>query len=70
MYPEIKVSIFRTGKHGYQVARDLGWSASKLSQIISGIHTPSSEEKKLLAEYFSRPVSELFSTKNQETAHA
>ena len=60
MYSEIKINAIRKGKYLYQVADDLGWSASKLSQIIAGIHNPNSDERKQLADYFGRPQGELF----------
>ena len=60
MFPEIKISIIRSGKHSYQVARDLGWSASKLSQIIAGIHPASLDEKKRLSDYLGQPACKLF----------
>jgi transcriptional regulator with XRE-family HTH domain len=67
MYPEIKINAIRKGKHLYQVAHELGWSSSKLSQIISGIHPANSDERRQLAKYYDRPVSELF---RREAVHA
>ena len=66
MYPEIKIAIYRSGKRGYEVAADLGWSASKLSQVISGIHRANADEKRKVAGYFGQPVGELFSARKRE----
>jgi len=62
MYPEIKINAIRKGKHLYKVADELGWSASKLSQIIAGIHPATPDEKRMLADYFGCSVGKLFSS--------
>ena len=65
---EIKVAILRSGKKGYQIAQSLDWHPTRISQIISGVYTPSFEEKRQLAEALGATVPELFSSGRLETA--
>jgi hypothetical protein len=68
--PEVKVAIIRSGKKVYEIAMDLGWDRTKLSSIISGYYTPSSVEKRQLAQVLGRSVHELFTKKATEGVHA
>ena len=58
---EIKVAILRSGRKGYQIAQNLDWHPTRISQIISGVYTPSHKEKRELAEALNTTVPKLFS---------
>ena len=57
---ELKVSILRSGKMSYQIASELEWHPTKISQIISGVYLPDEEEKMRLANAVGVPVSQIF----------
>jgi len=57
---EIKVAILRSGKKGYEIANELGWHPTRISQIISEVYKPSFQEKKQLAGALNTTVGELF----------
>ena len=61
MFVQVKISILRSGRKSYQIARALGWHPSKLSHIIAGIYVPDSCEKEDLARELETTVDELFS---------
>lgn len=65
---EIKIAVIRSGKKSYEIARAIGWHPSKISQIVSGIYSPSEAEKRQLALELRRTVDELFSAQPQEVA--
>ena len=63
---ELKISIMKSGKYAYQIAAQLGWHPTKISQIISGVYCPDNEEKELLANTIGVTVAELFSEPNPQ----
>ncbi|MCH7650112.1 MAG: helix-turn-helix transcriptional regulator [Nitrospinae bacterium] len=65
---DLKISILKSGKYAYQVAQELGWHPTKLSQIISGVYIPDQEEKELLANAIGVPVAEIFPEPNPQVA--
>jgi len=65
---EIKVAILRSGKKGYQVASEIGWHPTRISQIISEVYKPSFNEKKQLAEALNTTVKKLFPSGPLEVA--
>ena len=63
----LKISILRSGRKGYEIAQQLGWHPTKLSQIISGGYLPDEEDKRLLANAIGTSVTNIFQNiKNQE----
>ena len=65
----LKISIIESGKKGYEIARQLEWHPTKVSQIVIGAYTPSSVEKRQLAEVLGLSVHELFTNKPTEGVH-
>jgi len=57
---ELKINIMKSGKYGYQIAQEVGWHPTKLSQIISGVYTPDQKEKERLAIAIGVPVADIF----------
>ena len=53
MYPNLKLQIFKSGIHQNRLARQLGLTDTVLSKIIHGYRQPTTEQRKLLAEYLS-----------------
>ena len=66
---EIKVAVLRSEKKGCEIARQLEWHPTKVSQIVIGAYTPSSVEKRQLAEVLGLSVHELFTNKPTEGVH-
>jgi transcriptional regulator with XRE-family HTH domain len=63
----LKICILRSGRKGYEVAQQLGWHPTKLSQIISGVYSPDDEDKELLANAIGVSVVDIFlGDKNSE----
>ena len=56
----MKISIMKSGKYAYQIAQEIGWHPTKISQIVSGVYTPDKEEKELLANAIGVPVADIF----------
>lgn len=56
----LKIAILQSGRKGYQIAHDLGWHPTKISQIVIGAHRPNSDEKRQLASALGKKISELF----------
>jgi hypothetical protein len=67
---EIKVAVLRSEKKGYEIARQLDWHPSKLSQIISGVYLPDSNEKQRLAKTLGQSVNKLSTKQSLESVHA
>ena len=65
----LKIAIIESGKKGYEIARQLEWHPTKVSQIVIGAYTPSSVEKRQLAEVLGRSVHELLTNKPTEGVH-
>jgi len=59
---ELKIAILRSGRKAYEVAGALGWSATKISQIVTGIYIPDEAEKIRIANVLGVPVQEIFPT--------
>jgi transcriptional regulator with XRE-family HTH domain len=57
---ELKVAILRSGKKAYEIAQKLGWHPTRLSQILSGVYIPTSDERDRLAEVVGVPVEDVF----------
>ena len=60
MYPNLKLQIFKSGIHQNRLARQLGLTDTVLSKIIHGYRQPTTEQRKLLAEYLSVDEAWLF----------
>jgi len=60
----LKIAIIESGRKGYQIARELDWHPTKVSQIVIGAHRPNSDEKRQLANTLGKTVGELFQTPN------
>jgi len=56
----LKIAIIKSGREGYEIARELNWHPTKVSQIKIGAHRPSFDEKRQLAVILDKVVSELF----------
>jgi len=61
---ELKISILRTGRKAYEIANDLGWYSTKISQIVTGMYTPDDDEKKRIAKVIGVPVESIFQKSN------
>lgn len=59
----VKIAILKSGKHGYEVARNLRWHQTKLSSVINESYRPSSMEWEDLAAELNVPVHELMKSK-------
>jgi len=59
---ELKISILRSGRKAYEIAQQLGWHPTKISQIVSGVYSPNEDEKGRLANAIGVPVTEIFSS--------
>lgn len=57
---ELKIAILRSGRKAYEVAGDLGWSSTKISQIITGIYIPDDAEKMRIAKVVGVPIESIF----------
>jgi hypothetical protein len=42
---DLKLAVLRSGRPQYQLARELGWSESRLSRAIRGVIPISAEER-------------------------
>ena len=64
----LKIAIIESGHKGYELAHQLGWHPSKISQIIIGAHKPKSDEQHQLARILNKTVEELFSPTSDTVA--
>lgn len=60
----LKIAIIESSRKGYQVAHELDWHPTKVSQIVSGAHRPNSDEKLQLANALGKTIGELFPSSN------
>lgn len=60
---DLKVGIISSGLRSYEVARELGWSPSKISAIISEVYDPTPAEKEAIAEVLGKSVTDIFPPK-------
>lgn len=65
---ELKINILKSGKYGYQIAQEIGWHPTKLSQVVSGVYSPDQEEKERLANAIGVSVSVIFPEPNPTVA--
>ena len=63
---DLNVLILKTGKKKHEIARNLNWHLSKISNILNGIYTPSSMEKEDFAKELGCPVEEAFPSGRRE----
>ncbi len=64
----LKIAIIESGRKGYEIAHDLNWHPTKVSQIVIGAHRPASDEKRQLATILNKTVGELFPESNPTVA--
>ena len=57
----LKIAIIESGLKGYEIAHQLHWHPTKVSQIVIGAHRPNSNEKRQLATILGKSVIYLFS---------
>jgi len=56
----LKIAIIESGRKGYEIAHQLDWHPTKVSQIVIGAHRPNSDEQRQLANILNKKVAELF----------
>lgn len=56
----LKIAIIESGRRGYEIAHQLNWHPTKVSQIVIGAHRPNSDEKRQLANVLEKTVANLF----------
>jgi transcriptional regulator with XRE-family HTH domain len=60
MFPNLKLQIFRSGSHQNRLAKTVGIDETVLSKIIHGYRNPTTEQRKLLADYLAADEAWLF----------
>lgn len=60
MFPNLKMQIFRSGSHQNKLAKAIGIDETVLSKIIHGYRNPTTEQRKLLADYLVADEAWLF----------
>lgn len=60
----LKIAIIESGRRGYEIAHQLNWHPTKVSQIVIGAHRPSYNEKRQLANVLGQRVDEIFPSKS------
>lgn len=60
MYPNLKLQIFRSGSHQNKLAKAVGIDETVLSKIIHGYRSPTTKQRKSLAEYLGADEAWLF----------
>ena len=63
---DIKIAILKSGKKEHELARNLNWHPSKISNILNGVYTPSSMEQEDFAKELGCPVEESFPSGRRE----
>lgn len=63
---ELKICILRSGRKAYEIAHQLGWHPTKISQIVSGVYLPDDLEKKRLADAIGVPGDDIFPDNQKE----
>lgn len=56
----LKIAILKSNRKSYEIARSMGWHASKISSIIAETYVPDSIEKEELARELGTTVEALF----------
>jgi hypothetical protein len=64
--PDLEIQIIKSSKRKYEITRDLGWHASKLSSILNGSYRPSTMEREDLCEVLGCRVDEAFPAGRRE----
>lgn len=65
MYPNLKLQIFRCGRHQNQLAKAIGMDETVLSKIIHGYRNPTVAQRRLLADYLNADEEWLFERFNE-----
>lgn len=65
---ELKINILKSGKYSYQIAQEVGWHPTKISQIIAGVYSPDEKEKEALANAIGVPVVKISPDPNPQVA--
>ncbi len=60
MYPNLKLQIFRCGRHQNQLAKAVGIDETVLSKIIHGYRNPTEAQRKILAAHLDADETWLF----------
>jgi transcriptional regulator with XRE-family HTH domain len=60
MFPNLKLQIFRRGRHQNQLAKAIGIDETVLSKIIRGYRAPTASQRKLLSTYLEADEAWLF----------
>jgi transcriptional regulator with XRE-family HTH domain len=60
MFPNLKVQIFRQCSHQNKLAKAVGIDETLLSKIIHGYRTPTSDQKRVIANYLEADEDWLF----------
>ena len=60
MYPNLKLQIFRCGRHQNQLAKAVGIDETVLSKIIHGYRNPTDAQRKLIAAHLDADETWLF----------
>jgi len=64
----LKIAIIESGRKGYEIAHQLDWHPTKVSQIVIGAHRPNSDEQLQLAHILNKTVVELFPSPSDPVA--
>jgi transcriptional regulator with XRE-family HTH domain len=60
MFPNLKLQIFRRGRHQNQLAKAVGIDETVLSKIIHGYRVPTPTQRQVLASYLEAEEEWLF----------
>jgi transcriptional regulator with XRE-family HTH domain len=60
MFPNLKLQIFRCGRHQNQLAKAVGIDQTVLSKIIHGSRVPTTTQRQVLASYLEADEAWLF----------
>ncbi|MCH7499167.1 MAG: hypothetical protein IH886_04045 [Nitrospinae bacterium] len=64
----LKIAIIESGRKGYEIAHQLNWHPTKVSQIVIGAHRANSEEQRQLSIILNKSVAEIFPETNPTVA--
>ena len=60
---DLKVGILRSGLKNYEIAKELGWSPSKLSAVLSESYNPTHAEREAIADVLGLSICDIFPRK-------
>lgn len=60
MHAQLKLAVLLDGRPQYQLARDLGWSESRLCRVIRGVIDATPADRARIAELLGVPERKLF----------